>query len=104
DDAFLRGVVAEVERGRDEYHALAAHHGLPSLPSWTNFVCIGIGTKAEGEAMVAALLELGVFVRKPWAPPIDGFIRVTVGTAAERTAFAERFAEALELVREKAAR
>ncbi|MEA2689138.1 MAG: histidinol-phosphate aminotransferase [Candidatus Eremiobacteraeota bacterium] len=103
DDAFLRGVIAAVERGRDEYHALAARHGLPSLPSSTNFVCVGIGTKAQAEAMVGALLELGVFVRKPWAPPIDGFIRVTVGTVAERAAFAERFAEALDRVREKAA-
>ena len=102
DEAFLRGVVAEVERGRDEYHALAAAHGLPALPSATNFVCIGIGTRAQAEAMVAALLELGVFVRKPWAPPIDGYIRVTVGTVGERAAFAERFAEALDRLREKA--
>lgn len=103
DDAFLRGVVAEVVRGRDDYHALAARHGLRSLPSSTNFVCLEIGTRAEAEAMVAALLEAGVFVRKPWAPPIDGFIRVTVGTAAEREAFAGRFVEALDRVREKAA-
>jgi histidinol-phosphate aminotransferase len=103
DDAFLRGVIAEVERGRDEYHALAAQHGLPSLPSSTNFVCIGIGTKAQADAMLAALLERGVFVRKPWAPPIDGYIRVTVGTAPQRAAFAQAFAEALDAVREKAA-
>ena len=102
DGAFLRGVVAEVVRGRAEYHTLAAAHGLRSLPSWTNFVCIEIGTRAAAEAMVATLLERGVFVRKPWAPPIDGFIRVTVGTAAERARFAEIFAEALEQVREKA--
>lgn len=104
DEAFLRGVIAEVARGRDDYHALAAKHGLRSLPSSTNFVCIEIGTKAEADAMVVALLEGGVFVRKPWAPPIDGFIRVTVGTAAEREAFAEHFAEALDRVREKAVR
>ena len=103
DEAFLRGVIAEVERGREDYHALAARHGLPSLPSSTNFVCIGIGTKPQADAMVAALLERAVFVRKPWAPPLDGCIRVTVGTAAERAAFAERFAEALDTVREKAA-
>ncbi len=103
DGAFLRGVIAEVERGRDEYHALAAAHGLPSLPSATNFVCIGIGTKEQADAMLAALLERGVFVRKPWAPPIDGYIRVTVGTAPQRAAFAAAFAEALEGVREKAA-
>jgi len=103
DDAFLRGVIAEVIRGRDDYHALAARYGLRSLPSSTNFVCIEIGSKAQAEAMVVALLEGGVFVRKPWAPPLDGFIRVTVGTAAEREAFAEHFAEALDRVREKAA-
>ena len=103
DGAFLRGVIAEVEHGRDEYHALAAKHGLPSLPSATNFVCIGIGTKTEADAMLAALLERGVFVRKPWAPPIDGYIRVTVGTAPQREAFAAAFAEALDRMREKAA-
>jgi histidinol-phosphate aminotransferase len=102
DDAILRGVIAEVERGREEYHALAALHGLPSLPSSTNFVCIGIGTKAQADAMLAALLERGVFVRKPWAPPIDGYIRATVGTAPQRAAFAQAFAEALDQVREKA--
>ncbi len=53
--------------------------------------------------MAGALLELGVFVRKPWAPPIDGFIRATVGTASERAAFSAIFAEALDRVREKAA-
>ncbi len=101
DGAFLRGVVAEVARGRAEYRALAARLGLPAPDSATNFVCIGIGTKAQAEAMVATLLELGVFVRKPWAPPLDGYIRVTVGTAAERATFAERFGEALARVREK---
>ncbi len=99
DQAFLRGVVAQVEAGRAEYRALAERHGLPSLDTRTNFVPIGIGTKAQAEAMVAELLQGGVFVRKPWAPPIDGYIRVTVGTAAERAAFAEAFAEALARVR-----
>jgi histidinol-phosphate aminotransferase len=104
DDAFLRGVVAEVARGREEYRALGERHGLPAPPSATNFVCLGIGTRAEAEAMVATLLELGVFVRKPWAPPLDGYIRVTVGTVEERTAFAARLGEALSRLREKALR
>jgi histidinol-phosphate aminotransferase len=102
DEAFLRGVVAEVARGRDDYYALAAQLGLPTVRSSTNFVCIGIGTRVQAEAMVQELLEAGVFVRKPWAPPLDGYVRITVGTAAERAAFAERFVEALDQVREKA--
>ncbi len=103
DDAFLRGVIAEVARGREEYRALAVRHALAAPPSATNFVCIGIGTREQAEAMVGVLLELGVFVRKPWAPPLDGYIRVTVGTPGERAAFAERFGEALDQVREKVA-
>jgi len=59
-------------------------------------------TRAQAERMVSTLLELGVFVRKPYAPPIDGYIRVTVGTPAEREAFGAIFAEALARVREKA--
>jgi histidinol-phosphate aminotransferase len=96
DPAFIAQVVAEVARGRDDYHALAARHGLRSLPSQTNFVCIEIGTRAQAEAMVAGLLERGVFVRKPGAAPIDGFIRVTVGTPEERAIFAEAFAMVLD--------
>jgi histidinol-phosphate aminotransferase len=100
DGAFIAGVVAEVARGRDEYRALAARLGRRTLPSHTNFVCIEVGSRAAAEAMVAGLLERGVFVRKPGAAPIDGFIRVTVGTPAERAIFAEEFAAVLASLRE----
>jgi histidinol-phosphate aminotransferase len=103
DDAeFIRDVVAEVARGRAEYAELGRRLGCRTLPTSTNFVCFEIGTRAQAERMVAHLLEAGVFVRKPYAPPIDGFIRVTVGTPAERATFAQVFAEALDREREKA--
>ncbi|MGH7715428.1 MAG: aminotransferase class I/II-fold pyridoxal phosphate-dependent enzyme, partial [Vulcanimicrobiaceae bacterium] len=95
DEDFIRGVVAEVERGREEYYALAARHGLRSVQSLTNFVCIEIGTKDEANAFLEELLRRGVFLRKPGAPPLDGYVRVTVGTADERRRFAEIFAAAL---------
>jgi len=103
DDAYKTKIIAEVARGREDYAELGRRLGARTLPSATNFVCFEIGTRAQAEAMVATLLELGVFVRKPYAPPIDGFIRVTVGTAEERAAFGEIFAEALDRIREKAA-
>jgi histidinol-phosphate aminotransferase len=104
DSAYTAAVVAEVARGRDEYAALGERLGLRTLPSATNFVCFEIGTRAQAESMVAALLERGVFVRKPYAPPIDGYIRVSIGTRPERAVFAACFAEALSLVRENVAR
>jgi histidinol-phosphate aminotransferase len=103
DPAFAQSVVAEVTRGRADYAELGRRLGCRTLPSATNFVCFEIGTKAAAEEMVGALLARGVFVRKPAAPPIDGFIRVTVGTGAERAVFAEIFSEALASMREKAA-
>jgi histidinol-phosphate aminotransferase len=101
DPAFIAEVVAEVARGREDYRALAARHGLRALPSHTNFVTLEVGTRAQAEAMVSGLLERGVFVRKPGAPPIDGFIRVTVGTPHERASFADAFAIVLDSLRER---
>jgi len=92
---FIANVVAEVARGRSDYEALAARFARTTLPSRTNFVCIDIGSRERAEAMVEALLQRGVFVRKPGAPPLDGHIRVTVGTADDRLRFGEAFAETL---------
>jgi len=95
EDAFVANVVAEVARGRAEYAALAAAEGLRSLPSRTNFACIEIGSRAAAERMVEELLRRAVFVRKPAAAPLDGFIRVTVGTERDRELFAAAFRAAL---------
>ena len=91
DEAFIAWVVGEVTRGRAEYERLAAGLGLATLPSATNFVAIDCRSAAGSEAVVAALAERGVFVRRPQAPPLDRFIRVTVGEAPDRRAFAEAF-------------
>lgn len=95
EDAFVANVVDEVARGRAEYAALAAAEGLRSLPSRTNFACIEIGSRAAAERMVEELLRRAVFVRKPAAAPLDGFIRVTVGTERDRELFAAAFRAAL---------
>ena len=95
ETAFVAGVVAEVERGRNEYAALGRRLGLGTLASQTNFVCFDLGSRGAAEAMVEELLRRAVFVRKPSAPPLDGHIRVTVGTAQERGRFAGIFEAAL---------
>jgi histidinol-phosphate aminotransferase len=92
---FVASVVAEVARGRDDYAALARASGTHTLPSHTNFVLFDAGTRARGEALVARMLERGVFIRKPGAPPLDRYVRVTVGTAPERARFGAAFDDAL---------
>ena len=91
DTAFLRDVIAQVARGRQEYIALAHDLGLPTIPSATNFVSIDVGGPERARALIAALAARGVFIRMPGAPPLDRCIRVTVGTSKQRDAFAEVF-------------
>jgi len=94
DDAFRAYVVAETAAGRAQYEALARELGFAAVPSRTNFVCIDVGSVARAVAMVDALLADGVWIRKPGAPPLDRCIRVTVGTAPMRAAFAAAFRDA----------
>lgn len=95
DAAFRREVVAQTARGREEYYALAAAIGTTALRSCTNFVCIDFQTNGRATAVMNALLGHGVFVRKPGAPPLDRYVRVSVGTAPERAEFANRLRSVL---------
>jgi histidinol-phosphate aminotransferase len=90
DEAFRRHVVEQVSQGREDYYALAASLGTGALKSHTNFVCIDLGTNERATRVMNRLLSRGVFIRKPGAPPLDRYVRVSVGTAAERTEFAAR--------------
>ncbi len=103
DDAFLRGVIAEVVRGRDDYHALAARHGLRVAAVGDELRLLRHRVaRAQAEAMVAALLE-GGRVRAQAVGAADRRLRSRHRRNGRRArAFAERFAEALDRVREKA--
>ncbi len=90
DAEFTRYVVAEVAAGREDYYALAKSLGRGYLRSWTNFVCIDFDSNERASAVMNRLLKSGVFVRKPGAQPLDRYVRVSVGTAAERVEFASR--------------
>ena len=89
DEEYTARVIDEVERGREEYYALARSLGRKPIRSYTNFVCIDYQTAQQANSVIVELMRRGVFIRKPFAPPLDGYIRVTVGTASERSEFAE---------------
>jgi histidinol-phosphate aminotransferase len=99
DPDHIAGVIREVEAGRNEYAALAKDLGLPSLPSATNFVAIDVGSGQRAAAILELLLHQdGVFIRMPGVAPLNRCIRVTVGTAPERAAFAEALAAVLKRI------
>ena len=95
DPGFVAGVIAEVAAGREEYARMAAALGLAPLRSATNFVAIDVGGGDRARALLRELEARGVFVRMPGVAPLDRCIRITVGTAPERAAFASIFPEAL---------
>lgn len=96
DPEYLSEVVAQVAEGREEYAALGDKLGLTPLPSATNFIAFDTGSAERSAALLEALAARDVFVRRPGAPPLDRCIRVTVGTAAERQAFAAELRAVIE--------
>ncbi len=89
DTAFLQSVIDETARGRSDYEALASRLGIGTIPSSTNFMLFDCGTEERAHRVLAALLRRGVWIRKPGAPPLNRYIRATVGTKAMRVAFAD---------------
>jgi histidinol-phosphate aminotransferase len=99
DPEFAAGVVRQVAEGRADYEALGLELGIVTQPSLTNFVPFDFETSANSDRMLALLDEAGVFVRKPGVAPLDRFVRVTVGTLAQREAFATAFRQAVNILR-----
>ncbi len=89
DPGFLEKVRHENAAGLADYAALGAELGAPTLPSATNFALFDFGTKPRADAVLAALLDRGVFVRKPQVPPLDRCVRVSVGAPDDRRRFGE---------------
>jgi histidinol-phosphate aminotransferase len=61
-------------------------------------VAFNLGSSARASRAVAELLARGCFVRKPGVSPLDRYVRVTVGTPAERGSFAQLLTEVLAIV------
>ena len=95
DPGFLDRVRAENAAGRERIVRLADRHGLAHVPSATNFVSLDLGDAARADGLLAALLERGVFVRKPAAAPLDRLVRIGVGTPDEAARLEGAFGEAL---------
>lgn len=93
DHAFCARVVRETAAARTDYYALAHELGCGWIESHANFVCIDMGTVQRAERVVEELLRRGVWIRKPGAPPLDRFVRVSAGTEPMRRAFAAALRE-----------
>lgn len=98
DDDFRDFVVRETARAREDYYQLARELGCGYIESQTNFVCIDMESAERATRVLNELLLRGVWIRKPGAPPLDRYIRVSAGTPVMREAFAQALRAVLDEV------
>ncbi len=100
DDAWLTHVRGEIATARDRIGAIARDNGLVPLASATNFVTIDCGRDGDFAcAVLAGLVDRGIFARMPFAVPQDRCIRISCGRAGELDAFAAALPAALAQAR-----
>ncbi len=84
DQTYLAEVLTRIEASKDRISAIARANGLEPLPSATNFVAIDCGRDgAFATAVLAALVERGVFVRMPGVEPLNRCIRISAAPDAD---------------------
>lgn len=99
DQAYLRAVIAKVERARGRISDIARANGLAPLPSATNFVTIDCGRDGVfAKRLLDELIARGIFVRMPGVAPLNRCIRVSAAPDAELDLFAEMLPEAVRAV------
>lgn len=97
DGDWLTHVQSEIATARLRIGEIARENGLTPLPSATNFVAIDCGRDgAFAKSVLDALVELGIFVRMPFAAPQNRCIRISCGPKADLDAFAAALPEALK--------
>lgn len=99
DEEFRRHVIDETARARDDYYRVARELGRGYLESHTNFVCIDFETAERATRVMDELLARGVWIRKPGAPPLDRYVRVSAGTEPMRRTFERALREVAAEVR-----
>lgn len=104
DADWIAQVVAQAEAAKARIGKIAAANGLRALPSATNFVAVDCRRDGDfARAVLAALVERGVFVRMPGAAPLDRCIRISAGTPEMLDALEAALPGALEAAREATA-
>ena len=101
DPDWLDLVRTRVARSRDAITAIARDNGLSTLPSATNFVAVDCHRDGVfAQRVLAALLQLGLFVRMPFVAPHNRCIRISAGTAEDMQLLAQALPEALKIARQ----
>ncbi len=83
DGEHRRGIVAAIVRDRDWLSGELAGLGFAVEPSAANFVFVQPPESTTAPEVAAGLRERRILVRHYRRPPIDSWLRITVGTRSE---------------------
>ncbi|BBU55262.1 histidinol-phosphate aminotransferase [Mameliella alba] len=101
DTEWLEEVLRLTEDARGEIARIAEANGLTTLPSATNFVAVDCGRDGDfARAVLAGLIDRGVFVRMPFVAPQDRCIRISAGRSEDLAVLEETLPAALAAARE----
>ena len=102
DNEYLLHVIMQVTDARIRIDEIATNNGLTALPSAANFVAVDCGQDGDfARAVLAELIDAGIFVRMPFVAPQDRCIRISCGTADDLDSLAHALPKALEAARAK---
>lgn len=100
DQDWLAKVQADVAAARERIYEIALENGLKPTPSATNFVAVDCGGDGDfARAVLASLVDQGVFVRMPFVAPEDRCIRISAGKPADLKVLAAALPNALATAR-----
>ena len=100
DDLWLADTLARIAQSKERIAEIALAQGLTPIPSATNFVTLDC--KHDGafaRAVLAALVQAGIFVRMPFVAPQDRCIRISAGRPGDLDAFEAALPAALDAAR-----
>lgn len=102
DQAYLQETRANIIKSRARINDIATANSLTPIPSSTNFVTIDCGATGDfARAVVAEMIDLGIFIRMPFVAPQDRCIRISAGTDADLDLFEAALPKALAAARIK---
>lgn len=95
DQPWVDEVVRRLASDREELVGWLRGQGGFTPGSCTSFVLLDLGTRARAEQLVGDLLAAGIHIRKPGQPPLDRFVRISVGTPDEMSLLKPLLVEAI---------
>ena len=85
DQAHYKQIAKDVRAQRHYLYRSLTGLGIKYIESFTNFILVRVGTNSS--AVARALLEQGVIIRDMNAWGLQGYIRVSIGSASENKRF-----------------